>query len=133
MISIVGKKYDIRRTQNIDSSRRAQGTDRLNVVENDIENDIENVLDEKYKKLSERQRLIVQRMRLTATRNVIENDIENVVDNVVDNVVENNVTLAAYFNVTERTIQRDLKVLQEEGFLRHEGPDHGGRYVLLYS
>lgn len=97
---------------------------RPDVVDNVLENVVDNVLNEKFKKLPERQQLIMRQMQLTATRNVL--------DNVLENVLETQETLADRFSVNERTIRRDLKVLQEEGFLRHEGPDHGGRYVILY-
>lgn len=96
-----------------------------NVVENDMVNDMVNDLEEKYKKLTERQRLILRRMATNATRNVLEN--------VLENDRENSYTLMKFFNVSESTIRRDLKALQTEGFLRHVGPDKGGRWQILYS
>ncbi len=83
----------------------------------------ENVLEKKYEELTERQQLILQKMSQTATQNVLEN--------VLENVIENNTTLAQHFNVNERTIRRDLKVLQAEGFLHHVGPDKGGHWEVV--
>lgn len=47
--------------------------------------------------------------------------------------MENAYTLKEHFGVSERTIRRDLKVLQEAGFLCHEGSDKDGRWQILYS
>lgn len=92
-----------------------------NVARNTVKNVVRNVLEDKYKKLTERQRFILNKMNATANHDVVEN------------VVENNTTLAAHFSVNERTIQRDLAVLQSEGFLRHIGPNKGGKWIILYN
>ena len=60
-----------------------------------------------------------------------ESATPSVVENVVENVVESNATLASYFGVNTRTIQRDLNALQTKGFLRHVGPDKGGHWEVV--
>ncbi len=45
------------------------------------------------------------------------------------NVLETSASLATHFKVDARTIRRDLSVLQTKGFIRHDGPDKGGRRV----
>ncbi len=57
----------------------------------------------------------------------------DVVENVLENVLETSATLADYFNVNERTIRRDLQLLQKHGFIHHDGPDKGGRWIVLKS
>lgn len=49
------------------------------------------------------------------------------------NVTENVTSLATRFKVTERTIKRDLKALQTLGAIKHDGPNHGGRWVLFQN
>ncbi|MBR1469588.1 MAG: DeoR family transcriptional regulator, partial [Prevotella sp.] len=73
--------------------------------------------------LSERQRKIVDRL--------IETGQWNALENVLENVLETSATLAILFNVDSRTIRRDLNILQAKGVIRHEGPDRGGRRVVL--
>lgn len=51
--------------------------------------------------------------------------------NTTENVTENADTFATYFNVHIRTIKRDLAQLQELGYIRHVGPDKGGRWQVL--
>ena len=51
--------------------------------------------------------------------------------NVLENVLETSATLAALFNVDPRTIRRDLNILQSKGVIRRDGPDRGGRRVIL--
>ena len=51
--------------------------------------------------------------------------------NATENVTENADTFATYFNVHIRTIKRDLAQLQELGYIRHVGPDKGGRWQVL--
>lgn len=89
------------------------------------ENVMVNVLEIKYNELTERQQLILRRMSQNSTKDVMVN--------VMVNVMENAYTLKEFFGVSERTIRRDLKILQEEGFLRHEGADKDGRWQILYS
>lgn len=82
-----------------------------------------NVLEKKYNELTERQQLILRRMS--------QNSMRDVMVNVMVNVTENAYTLKEHFGVSERTIRRDLKVLQEAGFLCHEGSDKDGRWQIL--
>ena len=51
--------------------------------------------------------------------------------NVLENVLETSASLATHFKVDARTIRRDLSVLQTKGFIRHDGPDKGGRWVVI--
>ncbi|MBR1666432.1 MAG: DeoR family transcriptional regulator [Bacteroidaceae bacterium] len=69
--------------------------------------------------LTDRQRRIVDRFVETGQWNVLEN------------VLETSATLAALFGVDARTIRRDLNVLQSKGVIRRDGPDRGGRRVIL--
>ena len=68
-------------------------------------------------KFTERQKIIFGRL------------IETGQINVLDNVLETSASLATHFKVDARTIRRDLSVLQTKGFIRHDGPDKGGRRV----
>ena len=81
--------------------------------------DLQNVLKEKTKQLTERQKNIFNRLIETGQMNVLEN------------VLETSASLATHFNVDARTIRRDLSVLQTKGFIRHDGPDKGGRWVVI--
>ena len=47
------------------------------------------------------------------------------------NVLETSASLATHFKINARTIRRDLSVLQTKGFIRHDGPDKGGRWVII--
>ena len=91
-----------------------KGTNFLNATENVTEN----ILDNKQQ-LSERQIRIIELLMATGEYNVTEN------------VTENADTFATYFNVHIRTIKRDLAQLQELGYIRHVGPDKGGRWQVL--
>ena len=51
--------------------------------------------------------------------------------NVLENVLETSSTLAAYFEVNPRTIRRDISVLQAKGVIKHDGPDKGGRWIIM--
>lgn len=67
-------------------------------------------------------------------KNVIENSHQDAVDvlqNVLQNAIESSATLAVYFNVSERTIRRDLQTLQLKGIIRHVGPDKGGCWEII--
>ena len=57
------------------------------------------------------------------------NVLENALENVLENVLETSASLATHFKVDARTIRRDLSVLQTKVFIRHDGPDKGGRRV----
>ena len=81
--------------------------------------DLQNVLEEKIKQLTERQKNIFNRLIGTGKMNVLEN------------VLETSASLATHFKVDARTIRRDLSVLQTKGFIRHDGPDRGGRWVVI--
>ena len=84
-----------------------------------LENVLENVLEE----LTERQGLLLKRMIETGQRNVLEN--------VLENIFETTATLATFFGVSERTIRRDLDTLKSRSIIRHDGPDKGGRWIIL--
>ena len=73
--------------------------------------------------LSERQLNIINRMKDTGKRNVLEN--------VLENAVESSVSLAKFLNVNERTIRRDLQFLQRNGIIRRVGPDKGGHWEVI--
>jgi len=45
--------------------------------------------------------------------------------------MESSVSLAEKLHVNERTIRRDLVVLQKSGYLLHVGPAKGGRWQIL--
>ncbi len=51
--------------------------------------------------------------------------------NVLENVLETSASPATHFKVDARTIRRDLSFLQTKGFIRHDGPDKGGRWVVI--
>lgn len=70
-------------------------------------------------KFTERQKIIFGRLIETGQINVLEN------------VLETSASLAKYFKVDARTIRRDLSVLQTKGFIRHDGPDKGRRWVAV--
>ena len=70
-------------------------------------------------KFTERQKIIFGRL------------IETGQINVLDNVLETSASLATHFKVDARTIRRDLSVLQTKGFIRHDEPDKGGRWVVI--
>lgn len=72
-----------------------------NVVRNVLEND-SNILENNLNQLTDRQKLIYNRM------------IETGKSNVLENVLDNNRSLAEYFSVNERTIRRDLAELQSK-------------------
>lgn len=73
--------------------------------------------------LTARQKDIVMRLISTGGHNVLEN--------VLENVIETSSSLAKYYQVNERTIRRDLKVLQTVGILRRVGPDKGGHWEII--
>ena len=102
------------------------GHDTENDTVNDTENVLENVL-EKNTQITERQERILRQLTITGHKVVLENDTIN--DTVND--TENAMTLADYFGVSIITIKRDLATLQKLGFIRHDGPNKGGRWIVL--
>ena len=68
--------------------------------------------------------------------NVGENFDEStdIQDRIIDAIVSNNKTsakaLAEQFNVTVRTIERNIKVLRESGRLVHHGAARGGYWEV---
>ncbi|MBR6063917.1 MAG: DeoR family transcriptional regulator [Bacteroidales bacterium] len=84
-----------------------------------LENVPENIPAEIIAELFERQLHVIGRLLETGERNVLEN------------VLETSGTLAAFFNVNERTIRRDLNVLQSKGIIRHVGPDKCGHWEVI--
>ena len=74
-------------------------------------------------KFTERQKIIFGRL--------IETEQMNVLDSVLENVLETSASLATHFKVDARAILRNLSVLQTKGFIRHDGPDKGGRWVVI--
>ena len=84
---------------------------------------LENIDSISASQLTERQRRIVDRLAETGQWNVL--------DNVLENVLETSATLASLLGVDARTIRRDLNTLQSKGVIRREGPDRGGRRVIL--
>lgn len=51
--------------------------------------------------------------------------------NVLENVLETSASPATHFKVDARTIRLDLSFLQTKGHIRHDGPDKGGRWVVI--
>ena len=66
---------------------------------------------------------IINRIKDTGKRSVIEN--------VIENAVESSVSLAKFLNVNERTTRRDLQFLQRNGLIRRVGPDKGGHWEVI--
>ena len=86
----------------------------------------ENVLENSGRKdteLTDRQKEILKLFVETGELNVLEN--------VLENVKETSLSLGNKLGVDARTIRRDLAVLQSLGYLRHIGPDKGGRWQIL--
>ena len=86
----------------------------------------ENVLEKTLNKevqLTERQAKIINRLKETGKMNVLEN--------ILENVLETSASLAFYLGVNERTIRRDLQVLQKQGIIRRVGPDKGGHWEVI--
>ena len=81
--------------------------------------DIDNVTDDVTKKLTERQRLILDTLPFGVT------------ENVTKKVGVTTVALARQFKKDPRTIKRDMRVLQELGFIEHVGPANGGYWKRL--
>ena len=69
--------------------------------------------------LTERQRRIVDRLVKTEQWNALEN------------VLETSATLVALLGGDARTIRHDLNSLQSKGVIRRDGPNRGGRKVIL--
>jgi ATP-dependent DNA helicase RecG len=75
--------------------------------------------------LTERQKKILKLFVITGEINVLED--------VLENVLETSSSLASKLGVDARTIRRDLSTLQTLGYLRHVGPDKGGRWQILQT
>ena len=76
--------------------------------------------------------LVMSVLQLTERQKKIFNrQIETGQMNVLENVLETSASLATHFKVDARTIRRDLSVLQTKGFIRHDGPDKGGRWFVI--
>ena len=55
---------------------------------------------------------------------------------IIVSIIRSNPTVSAKqmsetLSVTSRTIERDLAVMQKEGFIRHDGKDNAGVWVIL--
>ncbi len=85
-------------------------------VESSVAGDITNV---SQVQLTERQKNILLQLIRTGQSSVTENVTENVT------------ALSKLLKVSERTIKRDLAKLQTLGLVRHDGPDKGGKWVVL--
>ena len=84
------------------------------------------VLEKTLKKevqLTERQAKIINRMKETGKLNTL--------GNVLENFLETSASLASYLGVNERTIRRDLQVLQKQGIIRRVGPVKGGHWEVI--
>ena len=81
--------------------------------------DTKNVTNDVTKKLTERQRVILEMLPF--------GDIENVIKN--ERVTT--ALLAGRFGKDPRTIKRDMKVLQDLGIVTHIGPSNGGYWKRL--
>lgn len=107
-----GNQFTVRVSRLLTAGEAANGSRQ---AESDV---LKNVIEE----LTERQRLLMKRMKETGRWNALEN--------VLENVLETSASLAAHFGVDARTIRRDLSVLQTKGMIRHVGPDKGGRWII---
>ena len=106
---------------------RAGVTDKIedkNVPVNDTINDTVNVQVNdtiKISQLTERQRKIYEAIKTGAI---------NVPNNVQVNVQVNIPNLAALFNVSEKTIRRDLYVLRDLNLIQYVGSDKTGHWEV---
>ena len=106
---------------------RAGVTDKIedkNVPVNDTINDTVNVQVNdtiKISQLTERQRKIYE---------AIKTGVINVPNNVQVNVQVNILNLAALFNVSEKTIRRDLYVLRDLNLIQYVGSDKTGHWEV---
>lgn len=127
----------------VSQSRVREGTGKWKMEngKNDTINVLGNVLENKIQ-LTDRQNNILKRLKETSLleedTDVTINDANVTINNDIDvtiNVIENNEetaeTLSAFFGVSVRTIRRDLIFLQENGFIRHIGPNKGGRWQVF--
>lgn len=81
--------------------------------------DTDDVTNDVTKKLTERQRLILEVLPFGVT------------ENVTKKVGVTTVALARQFKKDPRTIKRDMRVLQEQGLIEHVGPTNGGYWKRL--
>ena len=99
-------------------------TEDKNVPVNDTINDTVNVQVNdtiKISQLTERQRKIYE---------AIKTGVINVPNNVQVNVQVNIPNLAALFNVSEKTIRRDLYVLRDLNLIKYVGSDKTGHWEV---
>ena len=73
------------------------------------------VVDAVIEKLSERQLVIYKMIRTS----------------VADGVVETASSIASKIKLSPRTIQRELTRLKDLNVIKREGPDNGGRWIIL--
>lgn len=90
----------------------------------------DNVTDDIFNKLTERQKVIYNILKSNVL-DIVTDNADNVTDNVTDSTKETTDTLAKKLSVSVRTIKRDMKVLQEYGFVKRDGADHGGRWIPI--
>ena len=88
-----------------------------------IEKCPDNVLINVLKELTDRQRNIYYLLMNTGQPSVMKN--------VLINVSETNKTLAEKYGLNERTIRRDLMILQQKGLVRHVGPNKTGHWEIV--
>ena len=88
-------------------------------------NDTQNVTVNVPDKLTERQRHIV--------RQLVDTGLPDVTVNVTVNATENATSLALKNKVSERTIKRDLSMLQKLGIIKREGSDKTGNWIVQMS
>ena len=89
----------------------------------DVEKRPENVLINVLKELTDRQRNIYYLLMDAGQPSVMEN--------VLINVSETSKTLAEKYGLNERTIRRDLMILQQKGLVRHVGPNKTGHWEIV--
>ena len=75
----------------------------------------EKVIDNVIEQLTERQRAILNILKIS----------------VIENVIESTTTIARKTGVSPRTIMRDLNELRTKGLVRHVGPAKGGYWEIL--
>ena len=118
-VKITFQRNNVNKSQTITDTTNKNLQKSTDVLENVLENFPSEIIAE----LSERQLHIIGRLIETGEKNVLEN--------VLENIIETSGTLAVFFNVNERTIRRDLNVLQSKGIIRHVGPDKGGHWEVI--
>ncbi len=126
--------------------RTKNNNDPVNDPENDPENVLENV-PENNTELTEKQNNIINSEQGNVLENVpvnvLENDPVNDPEKIINDrqkkilvIVEENAKISRNhiskaLDVSDATIKRDLAYLTTIGYLRHVGPDKGGRWQVL--